>query len=153
MSKVLRLDDEWEYSEIVLYGIVSELPAYRLCYYLNESLNLRLTRSGNDRVRSYKKMDLHYEEFCCESKGNGLFWKLLANKNPRVYENEVYETISGLPLISEYAIMDYLLYYEEGPNEEAESIINTKLKELSYVRTFSKLDMGKVKNVENLLIN
>lgn len=157
----LKLESTFYHEDVVIFGLVSTLPAYRLAFFLNESLNLKLKRSKSDKPYHYKSNLLFYSNFDFEDEKRSVDWFLTANKNPIIYEEDAKDMsskildsriISGLPLVPELKIIDYFIGYFGEDNPALNKTINIQLKELSYVSTYQKVDLEKTKNIDNLLI-
>jgi hypothetical protein len=162
MSQKLKLDSSFYLEEAVVYGLVSQLPAYRLCFFLNERLNLELSRSKEDKTIRFKQKQFYYSRFEQEDKSRGVDWFLIANKNALIEEKKLFSSqedthtslvISGVPLISNLKVMDYFFGYYGEPISSLNSCINGELKDVSYVSTFQKIDIHSTKNIDNLLID
>lgn len=161
MSQKLKLDSSFYTEEAVVYGLVSQLQAYRLCFFLNESLGLELIRCKSDKNFIHKKKHLRYSQFEFEDQKRGVSWFLVANKNPITEEEALFTDnsnnqksliISGFPLISNLKIMDFFFGYFGEPQSSLNSSVNIQLKDLSYVSTFRKIDIDSTRNIDNLLI-
>lgn len=150
----IRLDDDFYLKDASVYGIVSELPDYRLCYFLNNTLKLQLTRSAQSREYILKGEKYFFSEFSYAHPLQETMWNLTSNSG---YALETAAGGSDLKtdtktfLVADLKAFDYFLWYEEPANNEMDSLLNKKLKELSYVRTFQKIDLAKSKNINNLL--
>lgn len=157
----LKLDNAFYLDEVVVYGLVSQLPSYRMAFFLNQSLDLKLSRAPEDKKFQYKKNDLFYSTFTFEDIRKDLDWFLVANKNPVIYETQSEDPedqllqariVSGLPLVPNLKLMDYFLGYYGEENHALNQNINLQLKELSYVSTLQKIDVSQTKNIEHILI-
>lgn len=157
----LKLESTFYHEDVVIFGLVSTLPGYRLSYFLNESIGLSLKRSIGDKPHHYKKELFYYSQFEFEDEKRSLDWFLIANKNPILYnedEKERHEKnldsriVSGLPLVPNLKIMDFFLGYYGEENQNINENIILQLRDLSYVSTYQKIDLAKTKNIDNLLI-
>lgn len=157
----LKLESTFYREDVVIFGLVSTLPASRLAYFLNESLKLKLQRSKLDKPYHYKTNLLYYSNFEFEDEKRSVDWFLTANKNPILYEEDAKDMagkildsriVSGLPLVSSLKIMDFFIGYYGEENTNLNKKINLQLKDLSYVSTYQKIDLEKTRNIDNLLI-
>ncbi len=157
----LKLESTFYHEDVVIFGLVSTLPAYRLSYFLNEGLSLKLKQSKGDKPHHYKNELFYYSQFEFEDEKRSLDWFLTANKNPILYnedeenrhkENLDSRIVSGIPLVPNLKIMDFFLGYYGEENQSINQNISLLLKDLSYVSTFQKIDLEKTKNIDNLLI-
>ena len=161
MSNIrLKLDDDLFLEDIEILGIVSELPPYRLCYFLNEDLSFRLRRSESDKPFYYKRKELvkyaHYEYIFDEQSVNCF---LTANKNPERQSSQKNNTesdigiISGLPLIPNLKIFDYFLWFEGETQKGWFEMVLEKIKRSAHIRTLRKINPSETKNIQNLLFH
>lgn len=158
----LKIDNDFYTEDLTLFGLVSDLPAYRLAFVLNDNLDLQLKRSEHDKKFNYKNNELFYPSFNFEDPKKDIEWILISNKNPIIKEkNEDSSSdqdtstriVSGLPLLPNLKIMDFFLGYYGEENNITNQRVKVQLKELSYVSTFQQINLLKTKNIENLLID
>lgn len=156
----LKIDSTFYMDDVVIFGLVSQLPAYRLSFFINDALSIQLNRAKRDKEFNYKSNSLFYSTFEFEDEKKGLQWFLTANKNPLIYDQEESEDrvdnariVSGLPLVSSLKVIDYFFGYYGEENRLINQNINLQLKELPYVSTFHKIDLDKTKHIEHLLIH
>ena len=162
MVTKLSFDDDFLMSDASVYGLISELPDYRLCYMLNNAMNLKLIRSEKDRDLHTKKGFFQFSEFEFLDAERQITWFLTSNKKGKSAEasatatNDMnlfmeYES-SSIPLVADHKMIDYFFWYNSEPIESIESLINESLKQLPYVRTFQKINIESSKHIKNLLI-
>ena len=150
----IRLDDDFYLKDATVYGIVSELPDYRLCFFLNNDLKLQLIRSSQSREYIRKGEKYFFSEFSYAHPLQETMWNLTSNSGYAMEgasgDGDL-NTDTKTFLVSDLKAFDYFLWYEDPANNEMDSHLNKKLKELSYVRAFQKIDLAKSKNINNLL--
>ncbi|HBF19841.1 MAG: hypothetical protein CMI36_01225 [Owenweeksia sp.] len=152
----LKLDDDFYFEELKIYGLVSDLPSYRLCYFINNSLGLELKRSVLDKKFVHKGNPVNYPCYEQQDEKLGLHWSLIANKNPWAGDakSEPPQTyiISGLPLVPALKVIDFFLMVEGecSPTQEKERI--KALKAMPQVRALEEIDLT-TKNIHHLLPN
>ncbi|WP_417590604.1 IPExxxVDY family protein [Owenweeksia hongkongensis] len=161
MAKKIELDEDFYFREATIFGIVSELPDYRLCYMLNEALSLKLKRAPADREFSSKKGTFLYSEFEFDDPEKQVTWLLTTNRKARIKQSEHSATLqlnslssetSAVPLVSDLKMIDFFLWYDGESSSSLDAFINENLKKLSYVRTFQKVNIESSKHIKNLLL-
>ncbi|MEQ9261989.1 MAG: IPExxxVDY family protein [Owenweeksia sp.] len=156
-GRKLKLDDTFYFDEVKVFGLVSDLPAYRLCYFINNSLLLQLKRCNNDKLLVHKGTPVNYTQFTYHDEVVGLQWSLIANKNPWAGQEETIPSqayiISGLPLVASLKIIDFFLLVEgEASAKQEKEWVNT-LKKMPHVRALETIDLTTTKNIHHLLPN
>lgn len=153
MALKIRFDDDFYLKEATVYGIVCELPSYRLGFYLNQALNLKLCRCKHDRELYWKDIVLLYPEFDYEDSIKMVTWHLTANKEARIRaDHQANEQQAAIPLVSDLKQFDYFLWFEDEHNIEIASSLNLQLKALPYVRAFQSIETSSSKHIKNLLL-
>lgn len=159
MAKKIELDEDFYLREATIFGLVSELPDYRLCYMINEAMGLKLKRAKTDRELNTKKGTFLYSEFEYDDTARQITWLLTSNRKARIKplpQNEVVETLfsenSAIPLVSDLKMIDFFLWYDSEPSPTLDAFINESLKKLSHVRTFQKVNIESSKHIKNLLL-
>ncbi|MDG3582707.1 MULTISPECIES: IPExxxVDY family protein [Galbibacter] len=147
------LDDVYEHS-YTLIAIHGSLDDYRLAYFLNSGLNIKLTRLDEDvtitknaKVPAFKWYD---EE-------NDVQWSLVKNKTAVQLEkpglslfaekNEMQRAF----LIPEYSKVDYFLKIDEEGRYKNEIQVLLKLKKIPGVITAYKIEAQQLKSKNNLI--
>lgn len=155
----LKLDESLFLEDLTILGLVSELPPFRLCFFINEILSFRLTRSKEDKPFYYKNKELvKYAHFEYYNTPQAIQCYLTANKNPQLQslqKNNVPDEsgiISGLPLIPNLKIIDYFLWFEGELSGNFLKEVSSKLKKSPYIRTLQEIDTS-VRNIQNLLFD
>lgn len=154
-SQKLVLDDTFYFEEIRVYGLISDVPGYRLCFFLNEALDLRLVRSAEDKKKMYKNTPVAYSRYVFEDPNQNIHWFLTANKNPVTLEDNHFNghsyIISGLPLVNTLKTMDHFLLMEGECSRDLVKGVEASLKEMPQVRAFEKIDITRTRNIHDLL--
>lgn len=147
--------------EATIFGLVSELPAYRLCFMLNDALRLQLNRTAKDREFASKKGSFFYSEFEFDDSYRQITWLLTSNKKALIKEpltdenieaNTLLSETSAIPLVTDLKMIDYFLWYDGEPSASVNAFINESLKRISHVRTFQKVNIESSKHIKNLLL-
>ncbi len=149
----LKLDDDFM-TPATIFGIISDLPDYRLCYVINQELGLQLARCKNDKELNLKnKGCLHFSEFSYSDAAAMIEWWLTANTQARIYSNDNGQPqITALPLIPELKTMNYFLWYTDDARDEVNTLIKNRLQRSRYIRAIQQIDRSVAKNMGNLLV-
>jgi hypothetical protein len=147
----LSLDDDKDLVATV-YGILSDLPDYRLAFILNQELGLRLSRRRNDRKLYHKAGIIHYPEYEYQEQLRMINWRLTANSGGwlQLTENEQLER-TAIPLVDSLRSLNFFLWYEDDNNSEIHRQIFDVLKPNPYIRVIQEIQVAKTRNIENLI--
>lgn len=154
---VYKLTDDFFDDPYTLIAIHSSLDSYRLAYFLNGLLDIKLKRLKRDLVLYQEAAFPVYEAFDVSS---DLQWNLLANKSTVRQESQAEMTgMFGAPtgekvvyVLPEHAKVDYLLKIDDGEGGLKEAVdILKKIKELPQVITAYELDADQLKSKNNLI--
>lgn len=162
MVKKLSLDEDFFFREASVFGLISELPDYRLCFMLNNALKLQLCRTAKDREMKVKKDTFVYSEFEYFDKERQITWFLTTNRKGKLKPSETPSSQatpsmfdsepSSAPLVPDQKMLDYFFWYEGESSANVDAFINESLKTLPYVRTFQKVNIDTSKHIKNLLL-
>jgi hypothetical protein len=144
--------DEDEDLVATVYGILSDLPDYRLAFILNQELGLRLSRRNEDRKLYHKAGMILYPEYEYREKLRMINWHLTANSGGwlRLHDNEPMER-TAIPLVDSLRSLNYFLWYEDDNNTELHRHIFEILKPNPYIRVIQEIQVTKTRNIENLI--
>lgn len=138
MAKRLFIDVEFDFS---IWGINSSVEDYRLCLYLNQSLNWNLKRVHDiefysSQIKGFK----HFNAYMYHNDADFYTLELIQNKN------------SGNILIPELKNIDFLfLLHGEDEYFEKEAF-STLLSKIQGVQSVIQLNINTLKSKHNLLI-
>lgn len=135
------LEIEYDYS-FVLIGISSHEKDYRICWAINNKLELDLVKTESLEIKE-KKLDepSHYSLFVCTREEEFSEYLLIANRSEK-----------GI-LIPEQKQMDYfLIIKEEEIKEDKVAEIIKKIKEITLVQTAVRIDASTLKSKQNLIL-
>ena len=127
MSKIHAFDFEFDH-DYILIGIHSILEDYRMAYYLNKNLNVRLTRFKEDL--DFPSKNCSFPLFNYEDKVTFTSWSLIANKH--IYTDNVGTSNNNLFneetktsfLISEKRKVDYFIKIDGNfSNKDLQNIL------------------------------
>lgn len=150
--KLSLTPDEDEELVATVYGIISDLPDYRLTFMINQALALRLRRSEEDRKLYHKVGLLEFSEFTYYEEMRLLNWRLSAN-NRGVLKNKAGGSgePSAIPLVASLRSINYFLWYDDVKNAELHKHIFEVLKPNPYIRVIQEIVVSDTKNIENLI--
>ena len=135
------LEIEYDYN-FVLIGISAHEKDYRICWALNNKLELNLVKTESLEIKE-KKLDepSHYSLFVYNREEELSEYLLIANRSEK-----------GI-LIPEQKQMDYfLIIKEEEIKEEKAAEIIKKIKEITLVQTAMRIDASTLKSKQNLIL-
>ncbi|MFL5751767.1 MAG: IPExxxVDY family protein [Bacteroidia bacterium] len=161
------LDEEYDFN-FILFAISCHEPDYKLCYALNQALNLNLIREDDVLLKNKKQEDnLLFSFYFYEDESEYVEYNLLSNKsynssktiaNPKNKQADLFgETDASANsqkgyLVPELSNADFLLIvrtdYEASLAEELEN----KIKQLSFVLKVQVIDVGDLPSKKNLIV-
>lgn len=151
---------EYDY-DFVLIGISSHEKDYRLCWALNNTLGIELTKGESLEIKS-KKEDTpsFFSLFKFEDEDEFKEYFVLAN----ISENKQYEpkeqtlfnkgtkgSIENGILIPEHKQMNYFFVIRGEMEDEQVDELITKLKGIDMILTTVRIDVGELKSKSNLV--
>ncbi len=130
---------EFDY-DFALISIVSSFKDHRICWQINNALNIDLERRPDLEISNSKKRDLHYFTlYAFEDELNFLQYYLIGNKSDGAY------------LLPELKRVDYLLMMKgDAAGLMKYDVIHT-LKYMNGVVTFFESEPAKLKSKQNLI--
>ena len=143
-KKKLLIENDYEF---FLFGISCPEKSYRLCFALNNKLNVTFSKSKDMEVPAYgtgrqeKNQEAHSKFSVFTFRDEEMFtdYRIIVNKA----DNRV--------LIPEFKQADYLLMVQGGmPFAEKNNILK-KVKEVTFVQTAFDIDPKKIKSKENFV--
>lgn len=154
MTIKLKLTDEFLPSATV-YGLICDLPDHRLCYQLNQALNLRLARLEEDKLQVFRHQKLLYPEFTCYDPYFQTQWWLTANTAGYYYPEEEVSTRAektSVALVRSLKTINYFLWYEDEAQESIDQWLWQQVKPLRYIRSLQPLPQGEHPGLKNLIV-
>lgn len=158
------LDIEYDY-DFVLIGISSHEKDYRICWALNQKLNIELAKQDSLEIKDKKeKTPSFFSFFSFEDEDAFAEYSVIANfsesKSMVLTENTLFEDSDASRskykgdnnlLIPEQKQMNYFFVIRaEMENEEVDELIK-KIKELDIVLTAIRIDAKSLKSKQNLI--
>lgn len=133
------LEIEYDF-DFVLIGISSHEKDYRICWALNNKLDIELTKTDALEIKDKKQEEASsFSLFACERPDEFMEYLVIANRSEK-----------GL-LIPEQKQMDYFFVIKgEIEDETVQEMIN-KIKEINFVLTAMRIDPSVLKSKQNLI--
>lgn len=153
MRHKLSLDlEEDERLVATVYGVISDLPDYRLVFMINQELGLRLKRCEEDRKLYHKAGVIGFSEFHYHENMRMINWRLTSNSRGLITD-EMSQTAepSAIPLVGAARSVNYFLWYDDVKNLELHKYIFEALKPNPYIRVIQEVSVSETKNIENLI--
>ncbi len=157
----LNIEDFDYDEEYVLIAIHTSLEDYRLCYFINEILNISLKKSDCDVLISNKNGETHFSKFDFDDLKKNVFWHLVQNKNKislkekntnfNLFHNTSIENYTMIYLLPEFKKVDYLLKIDKEYETINEIAISTLLNSIEQISTVYPIDLNTIKNKNNLI--
>ena len=151
--------DEFDQVDYDLLAIHTALEDYRLAYYLNQKLPVRLQKSKNDIPVSVKQGDTWFSHFIFENPESETTWSLIPNKNEvtrqqasatqNLFGEGPMEVTSKVYLLPEFKKVDYFLKIENAPSPLAD--ITKHIHAIARISAVYPVDLQQIKSKNNLI--
>jgi len=152
--------DDFDEADYMLIAIHSSLEDYRLAYFVNRELELRLEKCPKDIGFKQKETTAFFSRFTFEDNANDVAWNLIQNKNSvnsTLMGNVSLFTEAGLSIstssyfIPELKTVDYILKVENTEETNAADNVLNRLLDIKYIATAYKINHYKLKSKNNLI--
>lgn len=150
--------DDFNSVDYTLIAIHSSLEDYRLAYFVNRELEIRLEKCPRDISFKHRESKAYFSRYIFEDDTNDTAWNLIQNRNSIVstpanglsslFSGEVYNVTTSVFFLPELKTVDYILKVE---NDEAEEDVIKALLAIKYIATAYKIDHNKLKSKNNLI--
>ena len=137
MAKIV-LDVTYDY-DFVLIGLISHFKDYRLCFEINNKLNLSLQKSDNLEILINKRKETSVYSFYEYENEDGDSFYLISNKGTRTF------------LIPEQKQIDYFFMIRQLSDYVDEKKLINELKTIPLLLGAYSLDAKGLKSKENLI--
>jgi hypothetical protein len=154
------LIDDFVTVDYTLIAIHSSLDDYRLAYFVNRELEIRLEKCLKDIsfMQKEKESKAYFSHYTFEDHDNDAAWDLIQNKNSIVstytniqsslFAGDEHTVSTSVFFLPELKSVDYLLKVE---NTEIEDDIIPGLQAIKNISIAYKLDHYKLKSKNNLI--
>lgn len=152
--------EDFEDDDYSLIALHSVLPNFRLAYFLNQQLQLQLSKNKSDHILIKNQTEVSFTHFIFEDKKKHLNWKLIENKKEMQVKKkstsfnlfeEIKDESTQFLLIPELKKTDYLLKIE---GEAPEILINhwmQKISQINNIQSAYLVNQKKLKTKNNLI--
>ena len=150
--------DDFVTVDYTLIAIHTSLEDYRLAYFLNRELEIRLQKCPKDISFIHRESKAYFSRYTFEDDVNDMAWNLIQNKNSIVstpadtlsslFSGGEYQVTTSVFFIPELKAVDYILKVD---NEETEEYVLKALLAVKYIATAYKIDHSKLKSKNNLI--
>ena len=137
-KKVLKFDIEIEY-DFLLLAVVCSYKDYRLCFELNQYLNLKLKREKDIELSDRQKSKNVFSNFYCLTSDNEQF-RVINNKGS-----------TGV-FVPELKAIDYFIMIKDlNRKKKVDDLINS-IKKIAIINGVYEMNPNELKSGENFLI-
>ena len=153
--------EEFEEEDYHIIAIHTSLEEYRLAYFLNLNLGIRLSKNELDIESQVKEGMTSFARFTFGDEEKFINWDLVQNKNEvegienvssrDLFSNTKIKFSSSAYLLPEYKIVDFFLKIENAKNEINIIEIITKISEIDGITLTYGVDKNKIKSKNNLI--
>ncbi len=146
-----------DYKLIALY---SPLEDYRLAYFINSKLQVRLEKHPVPISIKIREGEGSFSRFIYDDEETGIFWNFIQNKNKVVsgqpkyislFEETGLDIVTKIFLIPEFRTADYILKIEYTPDDFETGELVHKLLTLKHITTACTINQDKLKSRNNLI--
>jgi hypothetical protein len=152
--------DDFDEADYMLIAIHSSLEDYRLAYFVNRELELRLEKCPKDIGFKHKQTTAFFSRFIFEDTANDIAWNLIQNKNSvnsTLMGSASLFTQAGLSVttssyfIPELKTVDFILKVDNIDEYQSTETIVTSLLDVKHIATAYTIDHYKLKSKNNLI--
>lgn len=152
----LQIDD-FEDVDYSLIAIHSSLEDYRLAYFVNRELEIKLEKCPNDLGVKQKEDLAFFSRYFFEDEDNEIAWHLIQNKNSistvqtnagLLFNADMYAFSTNVFFLPELKTADFVLKIENGYQED-DTV--QRLLQVKHITTAYKVDHYKLKSKNNLI--
>jgi len=154
------LIDDFVSVDYTLIAIHSSLEDYRLAYFVNRELEIKLEKCPNDISFRQKENEstAYFSRYTFEDDDNDAAWNLIQNKNsiagtqthaiPSLFSGKGHTVFTNVYFLPELRTVDYILKVE---NTETEDDVINGLLAIKHIAIAYKIDHYKLKSKNNLI--
>jgi hypothetical protein len=152
----LQIDD-FDDAEYSLIAIHSSLEDYRLAYFVNRELEIRLEKCPKDIGVKQKEDVVLFSRYLYDDEDRDITWHLIQNKNSvaatqtsteSLFDAALFAFSTSAFFLPELKTADYVLKIE---NAEADDVVVQSLLNIKHITTAYKVDHYKLKSKNNLI--
>ncbi|MFP5437043.1 MAG: IPExxxVDY family protein [Bacteroidia bacterium] len=152
------LIDDFEDADYSLIAIHSSLEDYRLAYFVNRELEIKLEKCPKDIGVKQKDDLVLFSRYLYDDADRDIAWHLIQNKNSitttqtsteSLFDAALFAFSTSVFFLPELRTADYVLKIENAP--EADEAIVQGLLNVKHITTAYKVDHYKLKSKNNLI--
>ena len=150
--------DEIDYQLIAIHTSIED---YRLAYFINQKLQINLSKSKNEIQIKVKEGKTNFSRFYYRNMEKEISWNLIQNKNEviqqkkdnnqNLFSNLTLEVLTKVYLLPEYKKVDYFLKIENLEESIYINKIQTELNEIDNISAVYTVELNKIKSKNNLI--
>ena len=162
MASTLKLSMEDLYEEeYQLIAIHTSLEDYRLAYFLNQTLSIKLKKCEDDLHVKSKKGEANFTRFEYEQTDLCLFWNLIQNKSNNInnvqiavedlFSNDTNSFLKPIFLLPEFKNIDFLLKLDQDLSTNSINGYISKINSIDKIKMVYAIDKQNIKTKNNLI--
>jgi hypothetical protein len=153
--------EEFEEDDYYIIAIHTSLEDYRLAYFINREIAIRLSKNDSDIQSQVKEGETSFARFTFEDEKNDIKWNLVQNKNEiegkentitqDLFSNSDSSFSSSAYLLPEYKKVDFFLKIENAEKDINITEIVSKISTIDSIKMVYNVDKDKIKSKNNLI--
>ena len=153
--------EEFEEDDYYIIAIHTSLEDYRLAYFINREIAIRLSKNDSDIQSQVKEGETSFVRFTFEDEKNDIKWNLVQNKNEiegkentitqDLFSNSENSFSSSAYLLPEYKKVDFFLKIENAEKDINITEIVSKISTIDSIKMVYNVDKDKIKSKNNLI--
>jgi hypothetical protein len=153
--------EEFEEDDYYIIAIHTSLEDYRLAYFINREIAIRLSKNDSDIQSQVKEGETSFARFTFEDEKNDIKWNLVQNKNEiegkentitqDLFSNSDSSFSSSAYLLPEYKKVDFFLKIENAEKDINITEIVSKISAIDSIKMVYNVDKDKIKSKNNLI--
>jgi hypothetical protein len=153
--------EEFEEDDYYIIAIHTSLEDYRLAYFINREIAIRLSKNDSDIQSQVKEGETSFARFTFEDGKNDIKWNLVQNKNEiegkentitqDLFSNSDNSFSSLAYLLPEYKKVDFFLKIENAEKDINIAEIVSKISAIDSIKMVYNVDKDKIKSKNNLI--
>ena len=153
--------EEFEEDDYYIIALHTSLEDYRLAYFINREIAIRLSKNDSDIQSQVKEGETSFARFTFEDEKNDIKWNLVQNKNEiegkentitqDLFSNSDNSFSSLAYLLPEYKKVDFFLKIENAEKDINITEIVSKISAIDSIKMVYNVDKDKIKSKNNLI--
>lgn len=153
--------DEFEELDFHLLAIHTSLEDFRLAYFLNQKLQLNLSKNNDEIKIKNKEGNTFFSRYTFEDIKNDVFWNLIENENEitlklnnsnqGLFSESKNSFITKDFLLPEFKKVNFFLKIDASKESISLSEITNTIKSIDRIATVYAIDLNNIKSKNNLI--